>query len=214
MKIRFAYLAMVLATFNFPAYVAAQKMEAPKDREPGDRTVFSYTANGKTMTLEENWTALTADHMVGVEKFGGKEIEIVMGRSPEHSLIKAPCWSNGQACTYSPAFKFVDFPLEKGKKWINSATVTGETFVAEISDERVVERIETVKTPAGEFETYKITSSARLKSKDGKGAVYTGKEESSTWVALVSGKMLVVKATYRNSFGEKFSLDLVSASYK
>jgi hypothetical protein len=166
------------------------------------------------LTLEENWTALTADHMVGIEKFGGKEIEIVMGRSPEHSLIKAPCWSNGQVCSYSPAFRFVDFPLEKGKKWTNTATVTGETFVAEISDERMVERIETVKTPAGEFESYKITSSARLRSKDSKGAVYTGREESSTWVALVSGKMLVVKTTYKNSFGEKFTLDLISASYK
>lgn len=214
MKIRFAYLTMMLAVFLFPGLAAAQKMEAPKDREPGDRAMFNYTLNGKTLVLEENWTALTAEGMVGIEKFGDKEIEIVMSRSPEYHMRKGPCFANGQVCAFSPALRFVDFPLEKGKKWTNSFTVTGETFIAEVTEDRLVERIETVKVPAGEFETYKITASGRIKSKDSKGGVFTGKEESSTWVASVSGKMITIKVAYKNSFGEKFNLDMMSTSFK
>jgi hypothetical protein len=214
MKIRFACLNVFLAIFVFPGFVAAQKMEAPKDREPGDRAVFNYTLNNKTIVMEENWTALTAEGMVGVEKFGGQEYEIVMSRSPEYHLRKGVCWGAGKGCTFSPPLNFVDFPLEKGKKWSNTFTVTGETFTAEVTEDRVVERIETVKVPSGEFEAYKITSSGRFRSKDSKGTVYTGKEEGTIWVASVSGKMITVKILYKNSFGDRATLEMISTNFK
>lgn len=214
MKIRIAYLTVVLATLLSADFVAAQKMERPKDREPGDRAVFNYTVNGKTQTLEENWIALTDEDMVGIHKVGGKDYEIAMTRS-SYQMRKALCFPNGQQmCAYAPPLNIVDFPLEKGKKWTNTFTVTGESFTAEVVEERAVDRFEAVKVPAGEFETCKITSSGRIKSRDGKGGVYTGREESSFWVALISGKMITVKVAYKNSFGEKFALELISASFK
>ena len=97
---------------------------------------------------------------------------------------------------------------------VNISLSSGADFTAEITEERVVERIETIRVPAGEFETYKITSAARIKSKDLKGGAYTGKEESAWWVALVSGQLTTVKISYRNSFGDKFSLELITATYK
>ncbi len=197
-----------------PGIVAAQKVESAKDREPGDKASWKYVWNNKASTLEETWTALTDDEMIGVHKVDGKEYEIVLARSPSYQLKKMRCLTIGQRCTYSPGFSFVQFPLEKGNKWTTSSSVTGETFIAEVVNERTVERVETLRTPAGDFETYKITGVGSVRSKNSKGEVYVGKESETDWVAIVSGKMLVVKAVYKNTFGESFSLDLISASFK
>lgn len=214
MKHRITCLTVVFLMLLVPQFVAAQKMERPKDRESGDKATWNCVVNGKTQLLEETWTALTAEEMVGVHKIGGKEYEVVLGRSPAYQYRKGVCLTNGQACKFSPGVNFVDFPLEKGKKWTTAYTITGETYTADVEVERKVERIEMLRVPAGEFETYVITASGRIKGKDNKGSGFTGKEEETNWVALDSGKMIVVKAVYKNSFGEKFSFELISSSFK
>jgi hypothetical protein len=204
---------MLVALAIAPEIVSAQKVESAKDREPGDKEIFKYVWNNKATNLEESWTALTEDEMIGVHKVDGKEYEIVMARSL-YQLRKMRCFGNGQRCVFSPGLNFVQFPLEKGKKWTTSTTLTAETFTGEIVQERTVEGVETLRIPAGEFETYKIKSVGHFKSKTTKGDVYIGKEEETDWVAIVSGKMLVVKIAYKNSFAETFSLDLISVSFK
>ena len=214
MKHRITCLTVVFLMLLVPQFVAAQKMERPKDREPGDKATWNCVVNGKTQLLEETWTALTADEMVGVYKIGGKEYEVVLGRSPAYQFRKGICLTNGQVCKFSPGITFVDFPLEKGKKWTTTFTVTGEDFTSNVEAERKVERIEMLRAPAGEFETFMITTTGRITGKNSKGASFSGREDVTDWVALDSGKLIVVKSVYKNSFGEKYSFELISSSFK
>lgn len=84
----------------------------------------------------------------------------------------------------------------------------------ELSAERKVEKVEKVKVPAGEFEAYRVSHGARIKGTDAKGNPFSGKEDSREWLALVNGKLALIKVEYRNSFGEKFTRELVSAAFK
>ncbi len=211
MNLRSAYLIFLLLVS--PGIVAAQKVELAKPREPGDKAIFKFVFNNKTTTLEENWIALTDDEMVGVQKIDGKEYEIILGRSPPYQLRKMMCLAAGVACVFSPGFNFVEFPIEKGKTWTQAFTITAATFVADIQQVRVVEGFEKLRVPAGEFETYKIAAVGRIKGKNSKGDLFVGKEESTEWMAIVSGKLVMVKVVWKNSFGEKFSLELISSSF-
>ena len=77
-----------------------------------------------------------------------------------------------------------------------------------------VEGTETIRVPAGEFETWKIIATVRSKGKDSKGNFYTGRWETTFWVALVSGKMNFVKIISKSSSGDKWSRELVSSSFQ
>ena len=214
MKNRIAILLTALALLQIYGIACAQKMEAPKNREPGDRAVFNVTVNGKTQVMEENWIGLTDDEMVGMQKYAGKEFAVVVSKSPEYQLRKLPCYGGPQQCSYSPGLQYINFPLEKGKKWTVATTVAGETFTAELTQERVVERIETVRTPAGEFEVYKVAFSGRVRGKDSKGLPFSEREEGANWFALVSGKMITVKTEFKSSSGTRLAIELISASFK
>jgi hypothetical protein len=196
----------------FCGATVAQRMEIPKERALGDRSVFSLMVNNKTKVIEEDWVGLTDTDMVGDHKIDGKSYEVLMTRSPPYQLRKGICYSSGQVCEFSPPVNLADFPLEKGKKWRNAYTVTGETFKEEVTEERTVEGVETIRVPAGEFETWKINVASRFKGRDNKGNSYSGRADTSMWVALVSGKMSFVKITTKSSSGDKLSRELVSAS--
>jgi hypothetical protein len=68
--------------------------------------------------------------------------------------------------------------------------------------------------PAGEFETFKIVYTGVAMGKDSKGISFKGKDEGTNWVAVVSGKLCIIKSTFKTSSGEKFGYELVSLSYK
>ena len=106
--------------------------------------------------------------------------------------------------------KFADFPLEKGKKWVTTFAVKGESFTADVTQERQVDKIEKVKVPGGEFEAAKVSFNGSIKGADAKGKPFSGKEDGADWVALVNGKTMVIKTVYRNSFGEKSTHELIS----
>jgi hypothetical protein len=108
----------------------------------------------------------------------------------------------------------LDLPPEKGKKWTTSFSVTGDNFTADVIQERKVEGFEKLRVPAGEYEAVRISFTAPIVSTNGKGEKFTGKEEGTEWWAFASGRPLFLKITYRNSFGEKFSRELIFASLK
>ena len=214
MRTPIALLAMALVILLGPGIAAAQKMERPKDREPGDRATWNIVYNTREMLLEEIWTGSTADEMIGIQKLGGREYPIILGKSPAYQYRQAVCLSNAQLCNFSPGLTFVDFPLEKGKKWTTAFTINAETYTAQITQERQVERVESIKVPAGEFETFKITYTGIVTGKDSKGNAFRGKDEGINWVARVSDKLCIIKSTFKTSSGEKFGYELVSLSYK
>jgi hypothetical protein len=132
------------------------------------------------------------------------------------SLRKGICEPNGQSCTYSPAWVWVDFPLEKGKIWSATSIVTGETFIAEVAYQYKVEGVEKITTAAGQFDAYRISASERTtsRSKLSGSPISHGTSSFTDWVASINGKVVVVKTEYENSFGERFTRELVSAELR
>ena len=199
--------------FLIPASLWAQKMERPKDPEVGDKIVRNWVLNNKAQQITQEVVAVTDTEIQESQKVGDKTFDLVLLRS-NLGVTKAMCESNGQPCAFAPPLEWAVFPLEKGKKWEGTTTVTGQTFTAEVVYERKVEAIEKVKTPAGEYEGFRIYFSGRIKGKDSKGASFSGKEDGRVWVGLISGKPVPLKSEYRNSFGEKFTTELISTELK
>jgi len=206
-------LLPLMIVFLVPAWSWAQKMERPKDPEVGDKIVRNWVLNNKAQQITQEVVAVTDSEIRESQKVGDKTFDLVLSRS-NLGVTQAMCESNGQPCTFAPALEWAVFPLEKGKKWENTMTVTGQTFTAEVVYERKVEAIEKVKTQAGEYEGFRIYFSGRIKGKDSKGASFTGKEDGRLWVGLISGKPVPLKSEYRNSFGEKVTTELISAELK
>jgi hypothetical protein len=131
------------------------------------------------------------------------------------SWSKGICFPNGQGCEYSPAFLRVDLPLETGKTWSGKMTITGEAFVGAVDYQKKVDGAETITTPAGQFDTYKVSASGRLNGKlKAGGTPFSGSESYAGWWASIGGKAVVVKAEYKNTFGETVTRELVSAELK
>jgi hypothetical protein len=206
-------LVWLVVAFLIPASLWAQKMERPKDPEVGDKIVRNWVLNNKAQQITQEVVAVTDTEIQESQKVGDKTFDLVLLRS-NLGITKAMCEANGQPCAFAPPLEWVVFPLEKGKKWEGTTTVTGQTFTAEVAYERKVEAIEKVKTPAGEYEGFRIYFSGRIKGKDSKGASFSGKEDGRVWVGLISGKPVPLKSEYRNSFGEKFTTELISAELK
>jgi hypothetical protein len=203
----------IVAAVVFPGVAVGQTMEPAKDCQPGDKASYTWVLNNKPQQLDLECTEGSDQEVHFVQKVGGRNFE---GAAIKGSLrlVKAMCLANGQQCAFSPGLDFIGLPLQKGKKWTQTFTVTGETFTAEVTQERKAERLEKVKVPAGEFEAFKVSFSGRIKGVDSKGNPFSGKEDGTDWFALINGKISVVKTVYRNSFGEKASQELTAAAFQ
>lgn len=203
-----------IAASIFPATVWSQKVETAKPWETGDRLTFNWVLNGKPVQLVEE-VVNSADGRVGLRyQASGRTYD---GQLGEGGLTypKGICLANGQACDFSPAYEWIKLPLEKGTKWSGTMTVTGETFVAIVEYERVVEKVEKIKTAVGTFDAYRVASSGRIKATDKAGANPSkGKESGTDWLAVVNGKFVPVKNEYKNSYGEKFNRELTALEMK
>ncbi len=203
----------LLAALTLPAVAAAQRMEPTKDWEVGDKATYAWTLNNKTQQFDEECTGVTDQEVRITQKVAARTFDGALAKGSYHAL-RGMCFSNGQQCAFSPGLEFAGLPLEKGKQWSQTFTVKGETFTAEVAQERKAEKIEKIKVPAGEFEAFKVTHTGRIRGTDAKGSAFSGKEEATNWFALVNGKLSVVKVVYRNSFGDKFSRELTAISFK
>jgi len=215
MRIPSAFLVSATLAIMLAPYVAvAQKIDHLEfSNEPGDKLVSKWILDNKSQQLEEVFNFFSDTEVRGVATAGGKSYQIVVTKVP--FLLKSGiCLPNGQPCTFSPGLLLLDLPLEKGKKWTTSFTVTGDNFTSDVNQERKVETFEKVRVPAGEYDSVKISFSGRIVSRNNKGDQFTGKEEGTEWWAFPSGRPLILRTTYRNTFGEKFSRELISSTLK
>ena len=210
--VRFVSMVAVAATLAVPGIAGAQKLEQLKLPDPGDKIQFNWVLNGKAQAMEEEWLSVDGDGATGVQRTGGKEYKLVVPKAG--SVSEGICLANGQPCTFSPAVTIIDLPLEKGRKWQQTFVVKGETFTVDVEAEWQVDKVEKVKTPAGEFEAFRISHKGRIKGKDAKGAAFSGKEDGRYWLATVNGKTFLAKTEYRNSFGEKFTREATAVALK
>jgi hypothetical protein len=204
----------MLTVMLVPCAVIAQKIDRLEfSNEPGDKVVYKWTLGTKSQQYEQVFNVFSDTEVRGVGRVGGKSFEIILTKVP--FLLKSSiCLSNGQACTFSPGILILDLPLENGKKWTTTFTAKGDTFTSDVTQERKVEAFEKVRVPAGEYDAVKISFSGRIQSRNTKGELFPGTEEGTDWFAFPSGRPLLVKTTYRNSFGEKYSAELISATLK
>jgi hypothetical protein len=212
MKLRSLVVVGITLWLAHGGLAAAQTLERTKTQEVGDKASFNWVLNNKAEAINHEWTVVSGESAQGVQTVAGKSIAVAFDSAG--NLARGLCISNGQQCTFSPALKFADFPLEKGKKWTTKFTVTGETFTADVTQDRKVDKIEKVKVKAGEFQAAKVGFGGRIKGTDNKGNAFSGKEDGADWIAVVNGKVVVVKTEYRNSFGEKATVELASLDLK
>jgi hypothetical protein len=208
-KVWLSMLALLLG----PGMAAAQKIDRPKNPDAGDTATFNWVLNNKPQQVKDEWTGGDGDEVRGIQRVGDKQIALALGKEG-FELRRSMCFSNGQPCIFSPGLKFAEFPLEKGKKWSSTFNVKGETFVADVSYERKVDKVEKVRVPAGEYEAFKVSHRGRITGTDAQGKKFNGNEEATDWFALVNGKLALIKTTYRNSFGEKFNRELTSIRFQ
>jgi len=206
--------ATLLAALLSGALACAQRLDQPGTTfQPGDRLVYDWVRNGKAQVLEEEWLAPEGEDLRAVQKVGGKRFEVSVARD-SNVIKRMMCMANGQACTFSPGMEFARFPLEVGKRWTASYTLRGETFNAQVTQERIVEAVEKVKVPAGELAAFKLAYTGRMRGTARWIIPFSGTEEGAEWVTVIGGRLVFARVTYRNSFGDNATLELVSTSFR
>jgi len=194
---------------------APQVLASNKNWELGDKATFKWTMNGRTQTMEDELVKISDTHQVIENRAGGKTWQTV-GTRDGSTWSQFVCLSNGQQCVSDPGANSFAFPLEKGKKWTTQFTVKGETFTSNVTQERVVDRVERIKLANREFTAYRVNFNGKITGTDSQGKSFSGKEDGSAWLALVSddGKVGLIKTIYRNSFGERATRELVALNVK
>lgn len=198
----------VLGALLMPSVSSAQELERTKNWEVGDKATWNYVYGGRSVRLVEEVVEVTDAEIRSTLRFGGRTYEQTLS-TRDLSTLKGICFETGQTCEFSPREVWVDFPLEKGKRWSDRVTETGETFIVETTYQYNVEGVEKVNTPAGEFEAYRVSGSARISRS---GVLRTG--NFTYWLAAINGKLVRVKDEYTNTFGPFFTRELVSAELK
>jgi hypothetical protein len=209
------WLVALLAAFVIPTTASAQKLERTKLLEVGDKVTYTYVLKGVSLRAVEEVVEVTDTEVRLNQEIGNRTYKAVVS-ARDMSRMEGICISNNEACQFSPGERWVDFPLERGRTWSSTFTTTGETFVAEVTQERKVEGMERIKTPAGEFQAYRISSAGRIawrrKWEEGRWNHIT--ESSTYWWTAIKGKLVLVKQEYENSSGARSSRELVSAQLK
>lgn len=203
-----------LCLFWVGASAGAQSIEQITPWAVGDKVAYAWRLGPKESRLEQEVTASDAARVALTERAAQGEFSMeVDARTMD--VLSGLCLTNGQQCRFEPGIHLLDLPLQKGKKWNNEFTVKGESFSARIKQERQVEKVEKIKTAAGEFEAYRVTAKARIQGTDKAGASFAGNESLTEWWSVTpSGKVLMVKLDYRNSFGEKTTREVTAVELK
>lgn len=205
------WLVALLAALTIPNAASAQRLERTKLLEVGDKLTYTYVLKGASLRAVEEVIEVT-DTEIRIKQDVGSRTYAAVISTRDMSRVGGICIANSQACSFSPGERWVDFPLEIGRTWSNTFVVTGETFVAEDTQERTVEGVEKIRTPAGEFLAYRVASSGRGAwwSKFGAGQRNHFTETATYWWTAINGKLVLVKQEYESSSGARSSRELVS----
>lgn len=204
----------LLAAFLIPTAASAQKLERTKNWEVGDKVTYSIVIKGLSKVLVEEVSEVTDTEIRMTQRVGERTYDAALS-TRDMSRLRGVCQGSGQACTWSPGDVWASFPLEKGKTWSETHTVTNEGFVTEAVSERKVEAVETIDTLAGRFQAYRVSATEHYKGKSKAGGnPFEGRGTMTYWVASIKGKVILVKWEYGNTFGERFERELTSAELK
>jgi hypothetical protein len=206
-----AFTAACLA----PPAALAQSLDQIRPWEAGDKFSHAYVLNGKAMPATEEVTEVAGDRVRTRQRIGGRPYDAAYGRA-DMARLEGVCVANSEACRFEPGEAWVVFPLEKGAEWSHRMVVTGEKFVSEVTQQRKVEAVTAVETPAGQFTAWRISMRGEIEARhrDASQPPLKGTERATYWWSTVKGKLVLVRQEYENSFGARSSRELFAVDFR
>jgi hypothetical protein len=212
-------LWILVALLAIPGVSLAEKLAPAKFWEVGDKASYAWTQHFEHSTnvkSEKNeWEVRAVNEAeIWMEEWRGLRKVNRYYDLKQQGFTSWLCWAATGQCRSSPALRDADFPLEPGKRWMNAGRLEGETFVAERAVEHVVEAMESVKVPAGEFMASRISLAGKITGTTNKGTRFSLTEKGVYWIAVANGKPLMVKMQYSNTVPTRITQELESFRFK
>ena len=187
-----------------PASSNVAPIEMPRFAE-AKSCVYEKTINGRKFMEQRSFASSANNLLVWNVKKDGTVRGTIELDAKTADVVKDYALANDQRISFSPPYKWADFPISVGKTWESQSTVTGETFVSDINVKFAALSSERVKVPAGEFDAIKVVAKERIRS----GST-SGSGTLTYWITS-SGPCSVVKITYTNTYSEKGQALLVAS---
>ena len=150
---------LALASVLTCVTAGAQTASAPKPQiRSGDTAVYTVNLLADRQVTEDTFTVTSID---------GGQVKVVHTRAnrtpPEREAIYADDWSplvsGGTGARFEPSSQSMSFPLEVGKAWETKYVVTAASGAkSRASMDNKVVGVERIRTPAGEFDTFKVVN--------------------------------------------------------
>lgn len=170
----------------------------------GDVAIYTINQRADKRMTEETVTVTSVDqnHI--------KSKHVRTDRSPpEIEGVLTTDWavavSGANGTRYDPPIVGVKFPLTVGESWKSSYLAEGATNKSKVDIEFKVVAREKVKTPAGEFEAFRIESDGWINGVSWSGAIRMAQVQ---WFAPAVGR--VVRSEYKDYRGSRLWTDTVS----
>jgi ribosomal protein S17 len=206
-------LVALAGTTLLLCFSVAHAMQPSNQFQVGDKASYAYKNRSRSATVTFEVVAVNGAQVTMTETRGSKTGDRVFV-SDQGGFSKSLCWAVDEQCTFSSPNVMVAFPLEKGKKWTNAQSATGETWKGELEKKHKVGRLEKVKVPTGEFEAFRIEFSGKVTGKTNSGQRFKMSEKAKYWYALVNGKPVMVKFEYSSSNKDKVSMELTQLRFQ
>jgi hypothetical protein len=124
-------------------------------------------------------------------------------------VVKRISIGDGQQIEFTPPMKWLNFPLKPGSTWTDQTKVKGQTFQLDLNAKYEAMPWETVTVLAGQFAAVKVVSEETYTAgRNNKGESFTGSGTYTYWMA--PDVKCVVKGQYKNTFGRRTTMQLLS----
>lgn len=194
---------MALASLSFGAWAQADGAVRPVAKV-GDVAVYTVDLRADKRTTEETVTVTSVDQTHIKSKHVRPD-----RNPPETEGVATLDWamvvSGASGTRYDPPISHFKFPLVVGDRWKSSFVAEGANFKSKTDLELKVAARETVKTPAGEFDTFKIESEGWINGVSWSGAI---RMTDVRWYAPAIGR--VVKSEYKDYRNNRLWNDTVT----
>lgn len=170
----------------------------------GDVAVYAVELRADKRSTEETVTVTEVDQSFVKSKHVRPDRQ-----PPEIEGVRTLDWatvvSGSSGTRYDPPIVSVKFPLVVGDAWKSSFLAEGRTSKSKTDLDYKVVAMEKVKTPAGEFDAFKIESKGWINGVSWSGSVRT---EGVSWYAPSLGRF--VRSEYRDFRNGRLWTDTVT----
>lgn len=170
----------------------------------GDSCTYDRTVNGKRQKETRTVSGIADGRMMWTSAMESGSTATLEFDAASNAAYRDVALANNQKISFSAPYRWVDYPLTAGKTWETEAVVKGENFTADVKSKVTAGNWEKIKVPAGEFQALKVSWKEQIVSNGSRGS-----GTLTYWVSRDS--KCLVKATYRNTWGERGEIVLAAA---